>query len=448
MTALRHFLILTLALLLVARPAAAQSILRDAETEAWLHRLASPLAAAAGLDPRNLEMVLVNDPSLNAFVAGGQRIYIHSGTLLQADDVNQIQGIVAHEMGHIAAGHSIRFGSEGGKAASSISILSLLAAGAAMAMGGGEAGMALLGLGQRAALGTMLSFSRQQESRTDQAGARYLETAGVSGKGMLSFFKKIQNQEYRLAIPQDNDYVRTHPLTGDRIQALENILVKSPYWDKPADAQLEADFERIQAKLYGFIEDPTRTLNKYPESDTSPAAHVARAYAYHKGAFPDASAREADALLAENPDDPYVLELKGQVMLESGRPKEALVPLERAVALAPDQPLIATLLGHALLATEDQKNVPRAAEVLKEAVRQDRQNPFGWYQLGIAYSKLGDDARAALASAEQYSMSREPRLAASNAQVAMAGLPRGSPDWLRAQDVLLVAQNDLKDAEK
>ncbi|MHB9880787.1 M48 family metalloprotease [Pacificimonas sp. ICDLI1SI03] len=448
MTALRHFLILTLALLLVARPAAAQSILRDAETEAWLHRLASPLAAAAGLDPRNLEMVLVNDPSLNAFVAGGQRIYIHSGTLLQADDVNQIQGIVAHEMGHIAAGHSIRFGSEGGKAASSISILSLLAAGAAMAMGGGEAGMALLGLGQRAALGTMLSFSRQQESRTDQAGARYLETAGVSGKGMLSFFKKIQNQEYRLAIPQDNDYVRTHPLTGDRIQALENILVRSPYWDKPADVQLEADFERIQAKLYGFIEDPTRTLSKYPESDTSPAAHVARAYAYHKGAFPDASAREADALLAENPDDPYVLELKGQVMLESGRPKEALVPLERAVALAPDQPLIATLLGHALLATEDQKNVPRAAEVLKEAVRQDRQNPFGWYQLGIAYSKLGDDARAALASAEQYSMSREPRLAASNAQVAMAGLPRGSPDWLRAQDVLLVAQNDLKDAEK
>ncbi|MBV7255403.1 M48 family metalloprotease [Pacificimonas sp. WHA3] len=444
MIAVRHLTLMLFALLLAARPAHAQSVLRDAETEAWMDRLAAPIAEAAGLNPKNVDMVLINNPSLNAFVVSGQTIYMHSGTLLQADDANQIQGIVAHEMGHIAAGHAVRFGPEGGKRATGISILSLLAAGAAIAAGAGEAGAALLGLGQRASLGTLLSFNRQQESRTDQAGARYLEAAGISGKGSIGFFKKIQNQEFRLAIPQDNEYVRTHPLSGNRIAALEALYRQSPYWDTPTDPQLQADFERIQAKLYGFVESPEYTLRKFPESDTSAPARVARAYAFHKSAFPDRSAAEADALLAEDPNDPFILELKGQVLLESGRPAEAIEPLERAVALAPDQPLIATLLGHALLATEDEDMVARAAEVLKEAVRLDNQNPFGWYQLGIAYTQLGDEPRAALASAEQFAMTRQPQLAVANARTAMAGLDEGTPDWLRAQDVLLVATQDLE----
>ncbi|MEO0501009.1 MAG: M48 family metalloprotease, partial [Pseudomonadota bacterium] len=345
MRAFRTILLMLAAVFMAVRPVYAQSILRDAETEAWLNRLAAPIAEAAGLDPRNLEMVLINNPSLNAFVAGGQRIYIHSGTILQADTANEIQGIVAHEMGHIAGGHSVRFG-EGFKAATGISILSLLAAGAAIAMGAGEAGVGLLGLGQRASVGTFLAFSRQQESRTDQAGARFLETAGISGRGSIEFFKKIQNLEYRYAIPQDNDYTRTHPLSGDRISTLQALYEASPYWDAPTDPRIEADFQRVKAKLFGFVEDPSRTLREFPPSDTSAPARVARAYAYHKGAYPDQSAAEADALLAINPDDPYILELKGQVLLESGRPDEAVGPLERAVELAPDQPLIATLLGH------------------------------------------------------------------------------------------------------
>ncbi|MGB7405018.1 MAG: M48 family metalloprotease [Pacificimonas sp.] len=445
MNAVRSLIVLALAVLLTAQPARAQSILRDAETEAWLLELGRPIAEAAGLDPNNLEMVIVADNSLNAFVAGGQRIYMHSGTLLRASNANEIQGIVAHEMGHIAAGHAVRFSSEAGGKASGISILSLIAAGAAVAMGAGEAGAALLGLGQRASLGTVLAFNRQQESRTDQAGARYLEAAGISGKGSIAFFKLIQNQEYRLAIPQDNEYIRTHPLSSNRIAALEQLYRQSPYWDTPTDPGLEAGFQRIQGKLFGYVEHPDRTLREFPASDISEKARVARAYAYPKAAFPEKAAAEADALLAAEPDDPFILELKGQILMESGRPDEAIVPLERAVALAPDQPLISTILGHALLATEDEENVDRAADVLKEAVRHDRMNPFAWYQLGIAYSKQGDEPRAALASAEQFAMARQPRLAASRARMAMAGIDRGTPDWLRAQDIMLVAQEQLKD---
>lgn len=445
MTLIRSVLALMLAVMLAVRPAHAQSILRDAETEAWLHEIATPLAKAAGLDPRNVELVLINDPSLNAFVMTGQTIYVHSGTILQADNANQLQGIIAHELGHIAAGHSVRFGPEGMKGASSVSILSLLAAVGAIAAGAGEAGMAIMGLGQRAALGKVLAFNRQQESRTDQAGARYLERAKISGRGSIEFFEKIQNQEYRYAIPQDNDYMRTHPLSADRILALENLYQQSPYWDTPTDPKLEAQFQRIKAKLFGFIEDPKRTLREYPESDTSAPARVARAYAWHKGAYPDQAAAETDALLAENPNDPYILELKGQVLLESGRPKDAIAPLERAIENAPDQPLIATLLGHALIASEDPDMLPRAIEVLRSAVAHDRLNPFAWYQLGIAYSQTGDEARAALASAEQHSMSRQPELAMRSAQMAMNGIPKGTPDWIRAQDILMVAQNEIED---
>lgn len=434
---------LLLAFALSAQPALAQSLLRDAETEAYFDRLTAPLAAAAGLDPENVDIVLIGDDSINAFVMTGQTVYVHSGLILAADNANQLQGVLAHELGHIAGGHAVRF-SEGAGTATSVSLLSLLVAGAAIAAGAGEAGAALLGLGQQAALGSLLSFNRQQESRTDQAGAKFLETAGISGRGSIEFFKKLQNQEFRLAIPQDNEYARTHPLSSNRIASLENVYKASPYWDTPTDPDLEAGFQRIKAKLFGYIETPERTLREFPPSDTSAPARVARAYALHRSAYLEQAAAEIDALLAEQPDDPYLLELKGQVLLESGKPADAIAPLERAVALAPRQPLIATQLGHALLATEDETYLPRATEVLRQAVREDRLNPFAWYQLGIAYAQSGDNARAALASAEQFSMQARPREAADHARLAMAGIPQGSPDWLRAQDILMVSKYELE----
>jgi predicted Zn-dependent protease len=229
--------------------------------------------------------------------------------------------------------------------------------------------------------------------------------------------------------------------------ALETLYENSPFWDTPTDPELERGFQRIKAKLFGYVEDPERTLREFPPADTSEPARIARAYAWHKGAFPDDAAAEIDALLAEAPEDPYLLELKGQVLLESGRPAEAVAPLESAVAAAPDQPLIATLLGHALLATDKDEHLPRAVEVLRRAVQQDRMNPFAWYQLGIAYARQGDEARAALASAEQHTMSRQPELAVRSAQIAMAGIEEGTPDWLRAQDILLVAQHEIEEQD-
>jgi predicted Zn-dependent protease len=436
---LRLFAALLLSLALLVRPAAAQQVLRDAETEALLDSISGPLVRAAKMEPRNVQVLLINDKEINAFVAGGQYIWIHSGLIAAADNVNQLQGVVAHELGHIEGGHVIN-SSEGARAATNITLLSLVLGAAAMAAGGGEAGMGIMAAGQQAAMGKYLAFSRTQESSADLAGARYLSGAGVSGQGSLQFFKKLQNQEYRLAIPQDDSYGRTHPLSGERIAVLTDVYQKDPAWQKPVDPVLERKFERVKAKLIGFVSDPAQTLRTYPETDQSLPAHYARAYAWHKSAYPEKALSEVAALLAAEPNDPYFLELKGQVLLESGRPAEAVAPLRQAVTGSNNQPLIAVLLGHALIATEDSANFAEAERVLRNAVARDRENPFAWYQLGVVYEQRGDIPHAALATAERYSMQGQDALALRSADAALQGLKEGTTDWLRAQDISMVSR--------
>jgi len=323
--------------LTAAQPVLAQSVLRDSETEALFKDISKPLIEAAKLDPKSVNVVLLNDPEINAFVATGQTVYIQSGLLVAADNVNQLQGVIAHELGHVAGGHSIRI-RDGEAVATKISLLSLLLGAAAMAAGAGDAGMGIMAAGQQAAESKFFSFTRAQESSADLAGASYLTKSGISGKGTLDFFKKLQSQEYRLAIARTEDYSSTHPLNLDRIQALEQIYRKDPAWNKPIDPALEARFERVKAKLIGYV-DPKRATALYPESNQSVPAHYARAYAYHLGAYPDKAAQEADALLRTAPGDPYFLELKGQILLEGGKPREALAPLRLAVARAPSATL-------------------------------------------------------------------------------------------------------------
>jgi predicted Zn-dependent protease len=434
---------------LLAQPVAAQSVLRDAETEALLNDMAAPLVKAAGLAPGNVDIVLVGDPSINAFVAGGQAVYIHSGLIEAADSAEEVQGVIAHELGHITGGHIIS-SSQGIANASKISILSMLLGLAAAVAGAGEAAMGVMAAGQQAALGKFLAFSRAQESSADAAGAQYLSKAGISGRGSLNFFKKLQNLEFRYGMSHSDEdaYASTHPMSGDRIARLTQDYQVDPAWDKPADPAIEARFERVKAKLAGYIQEPAQTLREYPETDTTLAARYARAYAFHKQAMMDKALAETDALLKSDPNDPYFLELEGQVLLESGRPAEAIEPLRKATELTNNQPLIASTFGHALLATEDRANYPEAEQVLKAAVARDRLNPFAWYQLGVIYAAEGDMPRARLASAEQQVMSGRYIEALRSAQAAEAGLDAGTPDWLRAQDIAMQARAELERAKK
>jgi len=443
-------LVLSLALV---RPAAAQeqeqqgpAQLRDTETEALFHDISKPLVEAAQLDPHNVDIVLLNESDINAFVAGGQVVYINSGLILAADNVNEVQAVIAHELGHVAGGHAIRIG-EGAKQATGITLATMILGAIAIAAGAGDAGLGLMMMGQRAALGEFLAFTRAQETSADLAGASYLSKAGISGKGSLQFFKKLQNQEYRLAIYSTDSYDRTHPLSSERIAMLTDLYKKDPAWDKPSDPKLEASFQRVKAKLLGFL-SPKQAIQKYPESDQTVPAHYARAYAYHLGAYPDKALSEADALLKTDPHDPYFLELKGQILLEGGKPSEAIAPLREATERSQNAPLIASMLSHALISTENAQNFEEAKTILKTAVARDNQNPFAWYQLGIIYDHDGDQARAALATAERNNLEGNPKLALASAEMAMRGIPQGTPDYLRAQDIAMVSKSALKKDKK
>jgi predicted Zn-dependent protease len=443
----RFLMLVAMCFAVAAQPAQAQSILRDAETETLLRDISKPLIQASGLRPEDVQVVLVNDDSINAFVAGGQIVYLHSGLITRAANANEVQGVIAHELGHITGGHVIRMG-EGVRAATGISILSLLLGAAAMAAGGGEAGAAIMAMGQRAAIGKFLAFSRTQEASADQAGATFLRQAGVSGRGSLAFFERLQNQEFRLNIPQEDSYERTHPLNRERLAVLEPMYKADPAWDRPTPPELEERFQRVRAKLIGFVDDPRRTLQRYPERDRSMPARIARAYAWHKNSHPERAIAEIDSLLAERPTDPFFLELRGQILLETGRPREALESLRQSVARAPDQPLISAMLGHALISTEDAAHFQEAKNVLRAAVNRDNTNPFAWYQLGIVYDREGDQARAALATAERYNLIGQPALALANAEQAMLGIAVGTPDWLRAQDIAMVSRSEVQRRER
>ena len=441
---LARLLMIALLLTVAARPAAAQDaqILRDSETELLFRDISRPLISAAGLDPASVDVVLLGDPEINAFVATGQAVYVQSGLIQAADNVNQLQGVIAHELGHVAGGHSIRI-QEGQKEAVGMTIATMVLGALAIAAGAGEAGMGIIAAGQQAAMGRYLAFNRAQESATDSAGAKYLSGAGISGKGLLEFYGKLQNQEYRLAIYAKDSYGRTHPLSSERVQALEQKLKADAAWSRPPDPALEARFQRVKAKLFGFV-NPKQAVVKYPETDQTIPGHYGRAYAYHMSGYPDKALSETASLLATNPDDPFFLELKGQILLEGGKPAEAIAPLREATLRSQNSPLIAAMLGHALVQTEDRKNFAEAKQVLKTAVSRDNQNPFAWYQLGIIYDREGDISRAALATAERNNLEDKPRLALASAEAAMKGIPTGSPDWLRAQDIAMVSRAELK----
>lgn len=416
----------------------AQSILRDAETEAFLRHISDPIFEAAGLTPEAVNIYLLSDSSLNAFVTGGQNIFIHSGLIMASDNVDQLIGVIAHETGHISGGHIARMG-EVAQSAGNMSIISMVLGAAAILAGGADAGMGLIMAGQSVAQRQFLAYSRKQEAATDQAGAIFLEKVGISGRGLVEFFQKLRHQELLAQVRQD-PYVRSHPLNRHRIAALQEVVESSPYYNTPPNPENEETFQRLKAKLVGYIYDPVQTLRKYPLSDTSASARYARVYAYHKAIEWDAALAESDRLIAFEPNNPFFHEIKGQILFENGKVNEALPVFEKAIELAPNEALIATAYGQAMVSLEDKEMMEKAIPILENSVRLDKLNSFAWFNLAKAYSWLGKDAKANLATAERFYVSGNPMLALSHAQRALKDFKTGTPDWLRAQDIIHVSE--------
>jgi predicted Zn-dependent protease len=417
-------------------PAHAQqriSFIRDAEVEATIRAYATPLFATAGLDPASIRVHLVNDPSLNAFVANGLNMFINTGLLIRSEHAGQVIGVMAHETGHITGGHLARL-RDGLAGATTEAILAMvLGAAAAVATGRPDAGAAIIMGGTQMAERGLLRYSREMERSADQAGVNLLERSQQSARGLMEFLDILADQEL-MSVGRQDPYVRTHPISRERVEFVRHFLTTSRYSDTPIKPEFAERHRLMRAKLQGFI-DPGRALQTYKEDDKSFEARYARAIAYSRRPDYARALPLMDELIAERPDDGYLYELKGQMVFESGKAKEALPLYERAVALLPDEPLIRIDLARVQLESESPESMRAAIANLEAARRIERDNTELWRLMAVAYGRDGQIGMAALAQAERAMLQSRLPEARAFSERAERSLPSGSPGWLRAQDI-------------
>ena len=417
-----------------AAEAQSRQIIRDAEIETIIRDFLTPLLQVAGLNPKAIDVYLIKDPTLNAFVAGGQNLFLHTGFLMATEDPLQVIGVLAHETGHIAGGHIARSSDVVEGANTQVLASYILGLGAALATGQpGLAGAIILG-GQDIALKSLLSYSRSQEQAADQAAIKLLEATGQSPRGMLEFLRTLSGQEVLLATSQD-PYLRTHPLTRQRITFLEDQLARSPYRDTPPSPVFVEQHKRMRAKLIGFLEPQNRVLRAYPESDQSVEARYARAIMHFRRPNLPEALEIIDGLIAEQPSDAYFHELRGQILFENGRLAEALPSYETAIGLLPDAPQIGLSLARVQIEMNDPALDESAEGHLRSTLQAEPENASAWRLMAIIHGRRGETGLTALALAEAALARREVAEAGQHARRAQELLPEGSPGWLRAQDL-------------
>jgi predicted Zn-dependent protease len=424
--------------------AAAQGlpVIRDTEAEQLLRDYTRPLLRAAGLERQNIQMVIINETSFNAFVADGRRIFVNTGALMQSETPNQIIGVLAHETGHLAGGHLSKLREQLANAQTQLIIAMLLGAGALVAgsrsgasSGLSQAGLAAVQAPQEMIRRNLLSYQRQQEENADRAGVKYLTTTGQSARGMYETFKRFTSDSLFAARGAD-PYLQSHPMPAERVAALEGLARSTPYWDKKDDAALQLRHDMVRAKISAFMERPDTVYRRYQASNSTLPARYARAIVTYRHGDLRSAIAQIDAMIQEQPTNPYFHELRGQALLEGGRPAEAIVPLRRAVQLSNNAPLIEMLLGQALVATNNSAHTDEAIAILRAAVSRETEAPLGFSQLAMAYGRKGDYAQADLASAQAAYLRGDSKTARELASRAKTRFAIGTPGWVKADDIV------------
>jgi predicted Zn-dependent protease len=420
------------------------NLIRDAEIEGLLRQYSRPIFKAARINPDSVRVYVIADDTINAFVAGGQRIFINTGLFTKTKSYKEVIGVIAHESGHIAGGHLAKMQSEVDSASTERIIGMLL--GAAAAVGGSAAGVQGAGqIGQGVIMGSQglaqrrfLSYQRSMEATADQSGLRYLAATGNDPSGMLNLFQRMGNES--LAMVADADpYLFSHPMPLDRIRNLEIEAKQSKYFNTPEDPGQKLRYELVKAKIIGYMQGPSRVFQRYPKSNTSLPARYARAVAmYRRGdlqnAFP-----VIDGMTAELPENPYFWELKAQAAQEAGQPAIGLPAIKKARALLPNNGLMQILHAQLLLDAGGKDNADQALKLLILAKKTEDNSPVIYKLQAQAHAAKGDVARAELSTAEYAFATGDRDLAIEKSKTAQERFKRGSAEWLRANDILTFA---------
>jgi predicted Zn-dependent protease len=418
------------------------SMIRDAEIENTILEYIHPLLIAAGLEPLSIRIHIVKDNTLNAFVAEGQQIFINTGLILKSQNANQLIGVLAHEIGHISGGHLIR-SSTARKNVSATSLLSVLLGGAAIIAGRPDAGAAAIQFGNNASIKNYLKFSRTQESAADHSALRILEKTQQSAGGLLQFMKILEGQELLSSRSQD-PYVRTHPLNQNRITAIREHTKRSKYTNKPTPFKKRIAYNRIKAKLFGFTQNLSEILRVYPENKSSTSSIYARSIGFYRKPNIQKAIKLIDILIKRIPGDPYFHELKGQIYFENGKIELALSSYRKAVSLMRDSSLLRAQLGRVQISKNEPAFLKKAVRNLLFATDIEPTRPSLWRQLGIAYGRLEKKGESSRALAEEAVLLGRNNEAIKIAKRAKKQLKIGSPNWLRAEDIIISARENLR----
>jgi len=419
---------------LPALPAPAAGLIRDAEIERTLKRMATPIFEAAGFRPDTIDIYILNDNDINAFVANGRNMFLNSGLLMTLETPEELQGVIAHETGHIAGGHEARRAINL-RNARGPALLGMLAGIAAGVAGGPQVGTAVIAGSQSALQRGLMQYSRGEEASADQAALEYLDRAGINPAGLQKVLQRFRGQEV-FTIGNIDPFILTHPLSTERMQLIDHHVAETAGHSYSVDPNIAYWHGRMRAKLSGFLDVPTRVLDKLEGKPETEEVLYARAVAlYRLPALKEALAA-IDRLIALRPADPFYLELKGQVLFETGHAAKAVPLYRQSVKLAPGETLLEAGLGRALLALNKPETDRKALEVLQEARRRDPADADALRNLATAYARAGDQGMASLATAERFALTGDTENAMVQARRAAATLKEGTPGWLRAQDIL------------
>lgn len=410
-------------------------IIRDTEIENIFTEWATPLVKTSKVGESGVQIILVQSNQINAFVAGGANIFFYTGLIQKTDGPGEVLGVLAHELGHIAAGHLISTRSALERASYESILGTVLGIGAAVLTGSGEAATAIISGSQNIAGRRFLAHSRVNESSADQAAFSYMEEAGLNPEGLPSFLQKLENQEL-LPASQQSEYVRTHPITRNRIEAVNTLVDKSEFKDQALPARWVEQHARMKAKLVGFI-NPEQVAWAYPKEDGSVAARYARAIAAYRLNDIPTALRGINSLISSEPDNPYFQELKGQMLVDFSRIEEAIEPYRSSVKMLPDAPLLRIALAHALIQSGDnQSRLREAVTHLDRALVKERRSSRAHRLMATAQGRLGHESLAKYHLAEEAVLQRRLPYAKAQAEAALKGFETGSPEWIRTKDVL------------
>ena len=414
-------------------------VISDAEIENKIRNFIAPLIRAANLNPNNISIHVIIDPSYNAFVTAGTNIFINSGLIIKfANNPNILYGVLAHEIAHIYAGHLIKLREEA-ENMTSVAVGGAILGIATAFAGAPDAGMFIGASALNAAQRGMMSYSREHETEADKIAIDLLYRTHNNGRGLIDFFQYMNQVEYA---PDISPYMRTHPVNNERISSLQNaIKSKLGKFGDNITAENRFDFKRIATKLDAFLLLPEKAVDRYKND----------AYGLSIGYFRNGQLSKAvellDKVIVNEPSNPYLWELKGQYYFENGKFQQANQFYHKSFSALPRDKIIKIQLAIAKInlasQNKDNKLLKDAISLLNQVTNIDENNLMAYFMLSRAYGMNNEQNKAILALAEYYFFSGSYEKSRILASKVVKMSRENSKEYLRANDILQFAK-DLK----